>query len=58
MQASVYHLQLNVRDAATSLPFYRALLTYLDYGVTYEAAGRIKAPKLSEAARRLLSSSA
>lgn len=39
MQASVYHLQLNVRDAATSLPFYRALLGYLDYGVTYERAG-------------------
>jgi len=36
MQASVYHLQLNVRDAAAALPFYRALLGYLDYRVTYE----------------------
>jgi len=36
MQASVYHLQLNVRDATISLPFYRALLGYLDYRVTYE----------------------
>jgi catechol 2,3-dioxygenase-like lactoylglutathione lyase family enzyme len=39
MQASVYHLQLNVRDAATSLPFYRALLGYLGYRVTHDAAG-------------------
>ena len=30
MHASVYHLQLNVRDAATALPFYRALLGYPD----------------------------
>ena len=39
MQASVYHLQLNVRDAATALPFYRALLGDLDYRVTYEQPG-------------------
>ena len=39
MQASVYHLQLNVRDAATALPFYRALLGYLDYRVTSEQPG-------------------
>ena len=39
MQASVYHLQLNVRDADIALPFYRALLAYLDYRVTYEAPG-------------------
>jgi glyoxylase I family protein len=39
MQASVYHLQLNVRDAATALPFYRALLGYLDYRVTHEQPG-------------------
>ena len=38
MQARVYHLQLNVRDAGVSLPFYRALLGYLDYRVTYETA--------------------
>jgi catechol 2,3-dioxygenase-like lactoylglutathione lyase family enzyme len=41
MRASVYHLQLNVRDAATSLPFYRALLTYLDYRVVHEAPGML-----------------
>ncbi|HEU5194164.1 MAG TPA: VOC family protein [Methylomirabilota bacterium] len=39
MQASVYHLQLNVRDAGVSLPFYRALLGYLDYRVTHEEPG-------------------
>ena len=39
MRASVYHLQLNVRDAAVSLPFYRALLGYLDYRVVHEAPG-------------------
>jgi catechol 2,3-dioxygenase-like lactoylglutathione lyase family enzyme len=36
MKASVYHLQLNVRDAGVSLPFYRALLAYLDYRVAYD----------------------
>src|SRR4030095_2361587 len=39
MQASVYHLQLNRRDAGVSLPFYRALLGYLDYRVTHEEPG-------------------
>jgi glyoxylase I family protein len=39
MRASVYHLQINVRDADASLPFYRALLGYLEYRVTYEQAG-------------------
>ena len=39
MQASVYHLQLNVREAAVSLPFYRALLGYLGYRVVHEAPG-------------------
>jgi len=39
MQASVYHLQLNVRDAAAALPFYRALLGFLDYRVTHEQPG-------------------
>ena len=33
MKASVYHLQLNVTDAAVSLPFYRSLLAYLEYRV-------------------------
>jgi glyoxylase I family protein len=36
MQARVYHVQLNVRDAGVSLPFYRALLDYLDYRVTHD----------------------
>ena len=31
MKASVYHLQINVRDAAGSVPFYRALLGYFEY---------------------------
>ena len=39
MRASVYHLQINVRDANASLPFYRALLGYLEYRVTHEQAG-------------------
>jgi catechol 2,3-dioxygenase-like lactoylglutathione lyase family enzyme len=37
MKASVYHLQLNVADAAVSLPFYRALLGYLEYRVLMAA---------------------
>ena len=39
MRASVYHVQINVRDPVVSLPFYRALLGYLDYRVMYEAPG-------------------
>jgi catechol 2,3-dioxygenase-like lactoylglutathione lyase family enzyme len=39
MRASVYHLQINARDGAVSIPFYRALLGYLEYRVTYEAPG-------------------
>src|SRR5256886_8525417 len=39
MKASVYHVQLNVRAAGVSLPFYRALLDYLDYRVSYEEPG-------------------
>jgi catechol 2,3-dioxygenase-like lactoylglutathione lyase family enzyme len=31
VKASVYHLQINVRDAAASVPFYRALLGYFEY---------------------------
>ncbi|HEX2439260.1 MAG TPA: VOC family protein [Methylomirabilota bacterium] len=38
MQASVYHVQLNVADAAVSLPFYRALLGYLEYRVMIDGA--------------------
>ena len=37
MKASVYHLQINVRDAAASLPFYRDLLTYFEYRVVMGA---------------------
>jgi glyoxylase I family protein len=33
MNASVYHLQLNVGDTGVSVPFYRALLGYLEYRV-------------------------
>ncbi len=39
MKASVYHLQLNVTDAAVSLPFYRSLLDYLEYRVLVEQPG-------------------
>jgi len=39
VKASVYHLQLNVRDAGVSIPFYHALLEYLEYRVTYSAPG-------------------
>ena len=38
MKASVYHLQINVRDAAASLPFYRDLLTYFEYRVVMGGA--------------------
>jgi len=36
MKASVYHVQINVRDAAVSLPFYRDLLAYLEFRVVHE----------------------
>jgi catechol 2,3-dioxygenase-like lactoylglutathione lyase family enzyme len=36
VKAQVYHLQINVRDAARSLPFYKALLGYLEYRTVYE----------------------
>jgi len=36
MKASVYHVQLNVPDAAVSLPFYRSLLDYLEFRVVHE----------------------
>jgi catechol 2,3-dioxygenase-like lactoylglutathione lyase family enzyme len=38
VKARVYHLQLNVRDAAVSLPFWTALLGYLEYRTVHEAA--------------------
>lgn len=37
MKASVYHLQINVRDAAVSVPFYRALLEFFEYRVVMDA---------------------
>ncbi len=37
MKAQVYHFQINVRDAARSLPFYKALLGYLEYRTVYES---------------------
>lgn len=36
MKAQLYHLQVNVRDAKASLPFYKALFGYLEYRVVYE----------------------
>ena len=36
MKAQLYHLQVNVRDAGRSLPFYKALLGYLEYRTVYE----------------------
>ena len=38
MKARVYHLQVNVRDGAASLPFWKALLGYLEYRTVHEAA--------------------
>ena len=37
MRTSLYHLQINVGDAATAIPFYRALFAYLEYRVIVEA---------------------
>jgi catechol 2,3-dioxygenase-like lactoylglutathione lyase family enzyme len=39
VKARVYHVQVNVRDAAASLPFWKALLGYLEYRVVHEEAG-------------------
>jgi catechol 2,3-dioxygenase-like lactoylglutathione lyase family enzyme len=33
----VYHVQINVRDAGRSLPFYKALLGYLEYRTVHES---------------------
>jgi catechol 2,3-dioxygenase-like lactoylglutathione lyase family enzyme len=38
VKARVYHLQVNVRDGAVSLPFWKALLGYLEYRTVHEAA--------------------
>ena len=36
MKTSLYHVQLNVGDAARSLPFYRGLFDYFEYRVMLE----------------------
>jgi catechol 2,3-dioxygenase-like lactoylglutathione lyase family enzyme len=36
VRAQLYHLQVNVRDAGRSLPFYKALLGYLEYQTVYD----------------------
>jgi catechol 2,3-dioxygenase-like lactoylglutathione lyase family enzyme len=37
MKTTLHHLQLNVGDAGAALPFWRALLGYLEYRVIAEA---------------------
>ncbi|HYB43514.1 MAG TPA: VOC family protein [Candidatus Methylomirabilis sp.] len=37
MKAAVYHVQINVSDASISLPFYKALLGYLEYRVVHDS---------------------
>jgi len=36
VKARVYHVQVNLRDAAVSLPFWKALLGYLEYQLVHE----------------------
>ena len=36
MKAFVYHLQVNVRDAAVSLPFYRDFLGHLEFRAIHQ----------------------
>jgi catechol 2,3-dioxygenase-like lactoylglutathione lyase family enzyme len=36
VKAFLYHVQINVSDAAISLPFYRALFAYLEYTTIME----------------------
>ena len=36
MKARLYHVQVNVRDGAVSLPFWKALLGYLEYRIVHE----------------------
>jgi len=37
VRAQLYHVQINVRDAARSFPFYKAFLGYLEYRGVYES---------------------
>jgi catechol 2,3-dioxygenase-like lactoylglutathione lyase family enzyme len=39
VRAQVYHVQINVRAPAVSLPFYKDLLGYLEYRVVHEEPG-------------------
>jgi catechol 2,3-dioxygenase-like lactoylglutathione lyase family enzyme len=39
MKAFVYHIQVNVLDAAVSLPFYRDLLHYLEFQCVHDDPG-------------------
>lgn len=36
MKSFVYHLQINVSDTEKSFPFYKELLGFFDYKITYE----------------------
>lgn len=36
MKARLYHVQVNVRDVGVSLPFWKALLGYLEYRTVHE----------------------
>ena len=36
MKAFLYHVQINVGDAATAIPFYRALFAYFEYTTIME----------------------
>ena len=39
MKAALYHVQVNVGDPDVSLPFYRALLGYLEYRPVHDEGG-------------------
>jgi catechol 2,3-dioxygenase-like lactoylglutathione lyase family enzyme len=39
VRAAIFHVQVNVRDAAVSLPFYRDLLGYLEFRPVYDEGG-------------------
>ena len=39
MKGTLYHVQVNVGDPEVSLPFYRALLGYLEYRAVYDEGG-------------------
>ena len=41
MKPCLYHVQINVGDAAVSIPFYRALFGYFEYTTIVEANDRL-----------------